>query len=315
MTGTASVINGERYHRCDRQCACGIGCDDGDRVLRVNIDAHAFALGIDQDVFAREQRASRWWSITARSTCRLSPLPMQARNTRLRMRVRPASTRTSSSSPRDDADTNVARAEVNNNGLIHVAATASAFNDSCRRKHRRRSARRQSRTRMVSIKTPMGPTAPRSSRCSTMRPARILSVEAHALASGVSADAGADAGGIAQDAIDGDVSNALASVQNDGIIDVLADAQRGCRSVDDRRQRLCFRCGAGYRPAGLEALTQAQALVNNAGALTVVAHAPQAVVANTFTFTATSGEEHADLYGHRQLPGWNRSSVSLCRRN
>jgi hypothetical protein len=206
-----------------------------------------------------------------------------------------------------NADTNIAQANVTNSALIHVAATASAFNEGVN----------------IGTTTPTGivtftngnPFAFASAVVTGIDQAvfgsggtsgialfdnnalGILSVEANAFASGVSAQASADAVGVTQSVGSGKVGGftfAHADVENDGHIKVVADASAVVDQATTATNANASAFAEGVvQFASASGATDADAIVadaivNNVGVISVTAHAVARVVANTFTYTTTN---------------------------
>ena len=276
--------------------------------VAVTVEASASAIGIRQDISALSDATAKvvnngTLDVAAIAVANAGSQYASASATAVGIRQDVANFTAAT-----DDDTNVARAQVTNDGLIHVAATASAFND------------------LVAIGTitPTGttfvignPFAWASAQATgidqqvtgldgvsivavfnnnvvgtgTAAVAGVLSVEANAFASGVSAEAGAYATGVNQYAFDHHAASALASVQNDGDINVAANATAIVDQATTVTSAFASATARGIVQDAGAATADAQAVVNNGGLLNVTAHAVASIIANTYTFETTPGGE------------------------
>ena len=268
------------------------------------ITARAFAVGIEQDVIAEDDALAHVLNSGTIEVGARALATAASQSARADAYAAGILQDVFITATQPDAElTNIARAEITNDGgLIRVVALATAFNDLAN----------IVTTSMGATFVAGNPFAFASAQAfgvaqdvdlvdgtsivgvfnnnvvgaGTAAVAGVLSVEAGALASGVSAQASAFATGVFQDIWEGSAVAALASVQNDGVINVAANATAIVDQATTATSGFASANALGIvQDAG--ANDEADAIVNNGGILNVAAHAVAQGFVNTYTTQQT----------------------------
>ena len=309
VTGTASVVNAGLIN-VNANADANLGATTA-TAFSVTIDAHAGAIGIDQDVFAQNNALARVENNGGQIDASANAVANGGSQFASATAFATAINQNVFIFTADDADTNIASAVVINNGLIHAGAVASAFQALIGENTGTPGAFATAAADGINQNADL---ADGTSIIALFNngAAGVLSVEAAGFASGVNATAGAYASGVEQTSI---------------TVPPLMRSRR-CRMTASStswrtRLRLWIRCGYGDSGSGRHGLRQRRSVRHQPGCLGQRKRRCDREQCRRAERDRACGREcdrqhlhvhhhvgrRGAVYGHRQLRGWKRDRI------